>query len=281
MNTSNLHAANATSVVGNAIAIPPRNTTASATATANNAAPNAVTAAAAAAAAQLSLNQMRAAFKPAVSASVPVPVPNTATPVAPAAPTGLGGPVPVAVAAATAASAVATNPAVPNTAGAGALFLSGRWYLDREDSDSTNDYLEAMGLPLIARQAADKLDLMVIINQTPGDFIITRRTRIFTETKHLKFGQEVNVKGNIIKVTGDATHIKTITQLSGYRGLLTDTRTIDEKGRMCVELILQLPEHTPVIIRRYFQKQSESTSLENLPPFDMSLEMAGDVKRKR
>ncbi|GLE06381.1 hypothetical protein PINS_up015628 [Pythium insidiosum] len=56
---------------------------------------------------------------------------------------------------------------------------------------------------------------------------------------------------------------------------------MDEKGRMAVELSLQLPEKAPVVIRRYFQKQSDSTSLENLPPFDISLETAGDVKRKR
>ncbi|GLE06382.1 hypothetical protein PINS_up015629 [Pythium insidiosum] len=49
-----------------------------------------------------------------------------------------------AVNAAAAAAAAAANPVVPNTAGAGALNLTGRWYLDREDSDSTNDYLEAM-----------------------------------------------------------------------------------------------------------------------------------------
>ncbi|KAF4321394.1 hypothetical protein BBO99_00004839 [Phytophthora kernoviae] len=170
---------------------------------------------------------------------------------------------------------------VPNTAGAGALQLSGRWSLDREDSDSTNDYLEAMGLPLIARQAADKLDLMVIISQNPGDFIITRRTRIFTETKQLKFGQEVNVKNNLITVTGDAAQIKTVTQLSGFRGVLTDIRTLDPRGRMHVELTLTLPEKPSVIINRYFKKTSDSTSLENLPAFDMSLETAGDVKRKR
>ncbi|KAJ0397664.1 hypothetical protein ATCC90586_005649 [Pythium insidiosum] len=300
MNTSNLHAANATSVVGNAIPIPSRSAqqpiaAAAPTPVAPQPAvsaglPSAAATAAAAAAAQLSLNQMRAAFKPTMPApaQTTIAVAPAATPVAPAAPTGLPGSMPVAVAAAAAvnaaaaaAAAAAVNPVVPNTAGAGALNLTGRWYLDREDSDSTNDYLEAMGLPLIARQAADKLDLMVIINQNPGDFIITRRTRIFTETKHLKFGQEVNVKGNVIKVTGDPTHIRTITQLSGYRGLLTDVRTIDEKGRMAVELSLQLPEKAPVVIRRYFQKQSDSTSLENLPPFDISLETAGDVKRKR
>ncbi|KAF1326545.1 hypothetical protein FI667_g8393, partial [Globisporangium splendens] len=244
---SNLHAANATSVVGNSIAIPPR-------VAASSVNPTPVATAAAAAAAQMSLNHVRSAFKPAVATANP------------------------AAAAAVVAAAV---PSVPNTAGAGALHLSGRWSLDRDDSDSTNDYLEAMGLPLIARQAADKLDLMVIINQSPGEFVITRRTRIFTETKTLKFGQEVNVKGNLIKVTGEPSQIKTITQLSGYRGILTDIRTIDEKSRMHVELTLTLPDKPSVIIHRYFKKTSESTSLENLPAFDMSLENSSDVKRKR
>ncbi|KAL0584902.1 hypothetical protein ABG067_005346 [Albugo candida] len=182
---------------------------------------------------------------------------------------------------------------VPTNAGLGAnavagstslgvhvLNLSGRWCLDRNDSDSTNDYLEAMGLPLIARQAADKLDLMVIINQTPGDFVITRRTRIFSETKHLKFGQEVILKNNIISIAGDASQIKTTTQLTAYRGVLVDIRSLDEKGRMKVELTLVLPEKTPVTIQRYFKKDSNSTSLENLPPFDMSAETA-ESKRKR
>ncbi|CAH0475266.1 unnamed protein product [Peronospora belbahrii] len=155
-------------------------------------------------------------------------------------------------------SSVAVSSAVHNTAGAGALQLSGRWSLDREDSDSTNDYLEAMGLPLIARQAADKLDLMVIINQTPGDFVITRRTRIFTETKQLKFGQEVNVKNNLITVTGDATQIKTVTKLSGFRGVLKDMRTIDPRGRMHVELSLTLTDKPPVIINRYFKKTNRN-----------------------
>lgn len=253
MNTSNLHAANATSVVGNSMAIPPR------VAAASN--PTPVATAAAAAAAQLSLNHVRSAFKPTQMPTSAVPsVPNPA---------------------AVAAAAVTAIPAVPNTAGAGALQLSGRWSLDREDSDSTNDYLEAMGLPLIARQAADKLDLMVIISQSAGEFVITRRTRIFTETKTLKFGQEVNVKSNLIKVTGEPSQIKTVTQLSGYRGILTDLRTLDDKGRMHVELTLTLPDKPAVVIQRFFKKTSDSTSLENLPAFDMSLENSSDVKRKR
>lgn len=290
MNTSNLHAANATSVVGNAISIPPRTTTTTSTNVGAPSVPTAIpgvmpnaAAAAAAAAAQLQLNQMRAVFKPAVSAApvtaLPIPTAASTQPiVAPAAPVSA---LPVPMASAVVVAVAAASPAVPNTAGAGALNLSGRWYLDRDDSDSTNDYLEAMGLPLIARQAADKLDLMVIINQSPGDFIITRRTRIFTETKHLKFGQEVNVKGNLIKIVGDATHLRTVTQLSAYRGVIVDNRTLDEQGRMVVDLTLQLPDRTPVVTRRYFKKTSDSVSLDNLPPFDISLETAGDVKRKR
>lgn len=253
---SNLHAANATSVVGNAMPIPQR-TAPSAAAPA----PSSVATGAAAAAAQLNFNHARTnPFKPTAGVAAP-----SATPAA----------------ASMAMTASATTPAVPNTAGAGALQLSGRWSLDRDDSDSTNDYLEAMGLPLIARQAADKLDLMVIIHQTAGDFVITRRTRIFTETKALKFGQEVNVKNNVIKVTGEPAQIRTTTQLSGYRGVLTDVRTLDDKGRMRVELTLALPDKPPVVITRYFHKTSESTSLENLPAFDMSLENTNDVKRKR
>jgi hypothetical protein len=252
-NASNLHAANATSVVGNSMAIPSRLGVANGAAAAA-AQPQAVPMNVSAAQMnQMNLSHVRsAAFKPAVA----VGGNNVVLPSAGAA-------------------------AVPNTAGAGALQLSGRWSLDREDSDSTNDYLEAMGLPLIARQAADKLDLMVIISQTPGDFVITRRTRIFTETKQLKFGQEVNVKNNLITVSGDATQVKTVTQLSGFRGVLTDVRSLDPRGRMHVQLTLALPEKPPVVINRYFKKTSESTSLENLPAFDMSLETSGDVKRKR
>jgi hypothetical protein len=72
-----------------------------------------------------------------------------------------------------------------------------------------------------------------------------------------------------------------MTQLSGYRGVLSDTRTIDEEGRMHVELMLQLPDKPCVTIHRYFRKTSESTSLENLPPFDIAAENASDTKRKR
>ncbi|TDH66249.1 hypothetical protein CCR75_001833 [Bremia lactucae] len=240
---SNLHAANAISVVGNSMAIPPRMS-----------ASNAVSLAGMSQLNQRNLSHVRsAAYKPTlpmVGSSVVLPNASTAT-------------------------------IVSNTAGEGALQLSGRWSLDREDSDSTNDYLEAMGLPLIARQAADKLDLMVIISQTPGDFMITRRTRIFTETKQLKFGQEVNVKNNLITVTGNASQIETVTQLASFRGILTDIRTLDPRGRMHVELTLTLPDKPVVIINRYFKKTSDSTSLENLPAFDMSLETSGDVKRKR
>lgn len=240
MNTTNLHAANATSVVGSGLAIPRAD-------------------GAAVGAAGVGLGQMRAAFKPVVGVAAPLAV---------AAPPS-------------AASAAVNANAAPNTAGAGALQFTGRWSLDRDDSDSTNDYLEAMGLPLIARQAADKLDLMVIISQTPGEFVITRRTRIFMETKTLKFGEEVNVKGNLITVTGDAAHIRTITQLSQDRGMLTDIRTIDAAGRMRVELTLSRPEHPNVVITRFFKKTSDSTSLENLPAFDITLEQSSDTKRKR
>ncbi|KAF0738715.1 hypothetical protein Ae201684P_008968 [Aphanomyces euteiches] len=183
------------------------------------------------------------------------------------------------------AVAVASASAVPvpvNTAGAGALNLSGTWELDREASDSTNDYLEAMGLPLIARQAADKLDLTVIILQTAGEFTITRRTRIFLETKQLKFGQEVVIKTNTIKVMGEPTAIKTVTHLSGFRGILHDVRTLDELGRMRVELTLTLPDKdkAPVVITRYFKKTSDSTSLDNLPPYEPFPDAPSD-KRKR
>lgn len=145
--TSNLHAANATSVVGNTIPsrvvsatpsmAPPAPMNAAAVASSN-----AMAAAAAAAVAQqqaqqqMNLNHVRSAFKPALPTGVPtsnaVPIPNAA-----------------AVAAATAAAAAAAVPSnvSPNMAGAGALHLSGRWSLDREDSDSTNDYLEAMVRP--------------------------------------------------------------------------------------------------------------------------------------
>ncbi|CAI5738030.1 unnamed protein product [Peronospora destructor] len=253
-NASNLHAANATSVVGNSMATPSRSIAVHGTGSTIAQPPAMPMAVSAAQVGQMNLSHVRsAAFKPAV----PVAGANVVLP------------------------STGASSGVSNTAGDGALQLSGRWSLDREDSDSTNDYLEAMGLPLIARQAADKLDLMVIVNQTPGDFVITRRTRIFTETKHLKFGQEVNVKNNLISVTGDATQIKTVTQLSGFRGVLTDIRMLDPRGRMHVELNLTLTEKPPVNINRYFKKTSESTSLENLPAFDMSLETAGDVKRKR
>lgn len=128
--TSNLHAANATSVVGSSIAIPPR-ATADAAAISQPATQQqqqqAAAAAAAAASANATLNQMRAAFKPVVG--VPVPVSAAAVPVAVAAAAVNAPPAPVSV---------------PNTAGAGALQLTGRWSLDRDDSDSTNDYLEAM-----------------------------------------------------------------------------------------------------------------------------------------
>uniref|UniRef100_M4BDE1 Uncharacterized protein n=1 Tax=Hyaloperonospora arabidopsidis (strain Emoy2) TaxID=559515 RepID=M4BDE1_HYAAE len=253
-NASNLHAANATSIVGNSMAIPSRlGATNSSILTAAQSTGGPMTVSAAQLS-QMNLSHVRStAFK----SGIPVPG-NTVT-----------------------MASTGTASAVLNTAGAGALQLSGRWSLDRDASDSTNDYLEAMGLPLIARQAADKLDLMVVINQSPGDFVITRRTRIFTETKQLKFGQEVNIKNNLITVTGDATRITTITQLSGFRGVLTDLRTLDGRGRMHVELTLTLPEKPPVIISRYFTKTSESTSLENLPAFDISLETAGDVKRRR
>uniref|UniRef100_A0AAV1VED7 Uncharacterized protein n=1 Tax=Peronospora matthiolae TaxID=2874970 RepID=A0AAV1VED7_9STRA len=255
-NASNLHAANATSIVGNSMAIPSRlgGATNSSILTAAQSTGGPMTVSAA----QLSqLNLSHHVRSTAFKSGIPVPG-NTV-----------------------AMASTGTALAVLNTAGAGALQLSGRWSLDRDASDSTNDYLEAMGLPLIARQAADKLDLMVVINQSPGEFVITRRTRIFTETKQLKFGQEVNVKNNLITVTGDATRITTVTQLSGFRGVLTDLRTLDGRGRMHVELTLTLPEKPPVIISRYFTKTSESTSLENLPAFDISLETAGDVKRRR
>ncbi|OQR98361.1 hypothetical protein THRCLA_06740 [Thraustotheca clavata] len=188
-----------------------------------------------------------------------------------------------AVAVAVASASNVPVPVVPvNTAGAGALNLSGTWELDREASDSTNDYLEAMGLPLIARQAADKLDLTVIILQTPGEFTITRRTRIFLETKVLKFGQDVIIKTNTIKVIGEPTAIKTITHLSGFRGVLTDIRTLDELGRMKVELTLTLPDKDKpnVVITRYFKKLSDSTSLDNLPPFEPFPDPPSE-KRKR
>ncbi|CAI5746160.1 unnamed protein product [Peronospora destructor] len=231
-NASNLHAANATSVVGNSMATPSRSIAVHGTGSTIAQPPAMPMAVSAAQVGQMNLSHVRsAAFKPAV----PVAGANVVLP------------------------STGASSGVSNTAGDGALQLSGRWSLDREDSDSTNDYLEAMGLPLIARQAADKLDLMVIVNQTPGDFVITRRTRIFTETKHLKFGQEVNVNP-------EQTH---------------QYPYVGPTGRMHVELNLTLTEKPPVNINRYFKKTSESTSLENLPAFDMSLETAGDVKRKR
>ena len=146
-------------------------------------------------------------------------------------------------------------------AGAGAPNFSGTWQLDRENSDSTNDYLEAMGLPLIARQAADKLDLTVVIQQNDNDFIITRKTRIFTDTKHLKFGQDVVIKFNSIRVSGTPEQVETVSHLSGS-GVLTDTRTLSEdQQKMFVVLELSnLPDKNTVVMKRVFKKLSDSTS---------------------
>jgi hypothetical protein len=99
--TSNLHAANATSVVGNSMGISTRVPTN-----------------------PMSLTQIRQ-FKPTAAAAAPAGI---GVGVAPAAPPA---------------------PIIPNNAGAGALNLSGRWNLDRDASDSTNDYLEAMVSPLV------------------------------------------------------------------------------------------------------------------------------------
>lgn len=157
MNThSNLHAANATSIVGNAIPIPSRTSaTSTSTSTLSSAAAAAAAAAnasaavsaaaannaavvtglqnAAAAAAQMSLNQMRAAFKPVGQSGSVLASPMVMSTANSANPSGLSN-----------AVMKMNQPMVPNTAGAGALNLSGRWYLDRQDSDSMNDYLEAM-----------------------------------------------------------------------------------------------------------------------------------------
>ena len=54
------------------------------------------------------------------------------------------------------------------------------------------------GLPEIAREAADKLDISVVIQQNANDFIITRKTQIFTETKALKFGVDVVERSNTV-----------------------------------------------------------------------------------
>nr|CCA23127.1 conserved hypothetical protein [Albugo laibachii Nc14] len=278
-NTSNLHAANATSIVGSSMPIPIRSATPSQPSSAASMMHPSTTATIIARKQGTISNTGPTASEsttfPASSNHVPSHsvsnsnAPKNSKPNSDTVPINAG------------LSANAAAAASPFTSpGVHVLNLSGRWSLDRNDSDSTNDYLEAMGLPLIARQAADKLDLMVIINQTPGDFVITRRTRIFSETKHLKLGQEVILKNNIISIAGDASQIKTTTQLTAYRGLLMDIRSLDEKGRMKVELTLVLPDKPPVTIQRYFKKTSTSTSLENLPPFDMSAETA-ESKRKR
>ena len=169
----------------------------------------------------------------------------------------------------------ATCPSPSSQAGADAPNLSGTWLLDRDLSESTNNYLEAMGLPLIARQAADKLGLLVVIDQTPGDFTITRKTRIFTETKSLKFGQETLVKSNTvgatalllltlqIRVTATPEQITTITHMPSCQGYLTDTRTLlDGNQKMKVVLELELPGKGPVIVTRVFNKLSESTRMD-------------------
>lgn len=186
-----------------------------------------------------------------------------------------------------------------NDAGADAVKLVGTWQLDRDTSDSINDFLEAMGLPLIARQAADKLDLTVVINQTNSEFQISRKTRLFADTKCLTFGHDISVKSNTIHVTGTPECITTVSQLHACNGVLKDTRMIDSSGgeyplavnnkRMKVILELCLPDKLPVITTRYFNFISESTITEITDEMLMKFELHGSVhgpaaletKRKR
>ena len=158
--------------------------------------------------------------------------------------------------------------------------FTGTWQLDSKASDSINDYLEAMGLPLIARQAADKLDLTMIIHQTTTDLNITRKTRIFTDTKHLKFGQESVVRNSTIRLISTPSNIITTTKLPTFRASLAETRSLEGPHRMLVSLNLTLPDRK-INTNRYFNRVSESTSLELDDDMINYENPVVDTKRKR
>ena len=168
-------------------------------------------------------------------------------------------------------------------ANASAPIFTGLWHLNRAKSDSVNNYLEAMGLPSIARQAADKLDLAVIVHQTAHEFTITRKTRIFTDTKTLKFGHDMILKNVPMRMTACAQSLKTVSQLPQVRGVLIDTRTLEMGGQMMhVVLELNLPDKPPTIVHRYFDKVSESTSLDiDEALYNTLYTPPSEVKRKR
>ena len=58
----------------------------------------------------------------------------------------------------------------------------------RAHSQSMQRHLLALGVDAIAVQAADKLDIVLVVEQSPTECTITKRSQLGSKTCHQKFG---------------------------------------------------------------------------------------------
>ena len=123
-------------------------------------------------------------------------------------------------------------------------------------------YLSALGVPDLAAQAASKLVDILHIVQTDECFTICRMSRFGKDTKELRYADEYIVKsvngGNHhITVSRTDNSVIMTTHLSNNNGVLVDTRTLEEGGKlMHVVLQLTLTDGRQVIINRFFLKSN-------------------------
>jgi len=149
------------------------------------------------------------------------------------------------------------------------LDLSGIWYLDMDRSDSMEDYLTMMGVPPLARQASTKLSHVLVINQSPTIFQITRLSKLGSNTKTMTIGEPQVIK----QLKGETTmtvnvkrdEVETLTQFNNvpdqFKGQLLDRRTLIDHGRtMKVVLHMSLKSGANATVTRYFNATDGSVN---------------------
>lgn len=127
-------------------------------------------------------------------------------------------------------------------------------------SQSMNDHLEALGVTEMARMAADKLEVVVKIDFTPGFVTIAHESLLGEKIRRLAVDSETM---DLMHNGMESSHLLSLESKAAFKvvvrwpmGVIIDTRTLEDSGLM-MKQVLHLTTLTGVVVSttRIFNRQ--------------------------
>jgi hypothetical protein len=131
------------------------------------------------------------------------------------------------------------------------------WVLDRARSDPPTAHLEALGLPDLARSAAEKLDVSMLVVLHPGGVRIRQDSVLGEKDRTFVFGEEYREAardGTPIRIVVDAVGSSQLrTVVDWGRARITETKTLNSVDSVLVqEISLSMKGGKPTKTTRVF-----------------------------